>query len=406
MQIPLILILTSLYLITYTNDAEGNNNQLAGIWRDGCTVDSSGATATSTELEISGSEISQSHITYFSNTCSGERSITRVLKGSFVTSGVTSTVSGVALSHVDINFEKASVFATRALHDWFGSRGTTLEKVLASRGIVADNLTVTQFVPSAKIFTVYRQEGNTLHLGVSPGRNDTPEKRFMELNTLFTRIGGAPEIPLPATVAEHSGSLASENAKIPDANRPVSSVQRLIHRLSALPPYSTRVPKMMMTFPNGYSTHCMDWDLLNESPTPGSIGDRCELTNEPQEDTLLKPFQAGERINASFGSLTARGFQVPNVVNSSLIKQGELVMNDAGQIGISSSTFSNIQSGGSSGVARGSSGIVGTYYLDGYTITIKTSDGEIRHQYIGVLTRRNGSVTSLMLGNEFFSKGR
>jgi len=161
----------------------------------------------------------------------------------------------------------------------------------------------------------------------------------------------------------------------------------------------------MMTFPGGYSTDCMEWDMLSESPTPGSIGDRCDLTLEPQDDTPLQPFQAGERINASFGSLSATGFQVPNVINSSLIQKGELVINDAGEIGISSTTYSYLQSGGSSGAASGASGAVGTYYLDGYTITIKFSDGTIRHQYIGVLNRENGSVTSLMLGNEFYSDG-
>ena len=57
-------------------------------------------------------------------------------------------------------------------------------------------------MPSAKIYTAYREEGNTLHSGVALCRNDTPEKT-MELIHFSNEL----TVHEPATVAEHNSSI-------------------------------------------------------------------------------------------------------------------------------------------------------------------------------------------------------
>ena len=48
---------------------------------------------------------------------------------------------------------------------------------------------------------------------------------------------------------------------------------------------------------------------------------------------------------------------------------------------------------------------IGSYYLDGHTITVKLDNGEVFHKYIGILNKKNGRVTALFLGNKFYSEG-
>ena len=66
-----------------------------------------------------------------------------------------------------------------------------------------------------------------------------------------------------------------------------------------------------------------------------------------------------------------------------------------GRIAFGSKVFSET----AAGFGNSSSQRTGRYYLDGYTLTIETDDGDIAHTYIGILSRTAGKVTSLFLTN-------
>jgi len=74
-------------------------------------------------------------------------------------------------------------------------------------------------------------------------------------------------------------------------------------------------------------------------------------------------------------------------------------MTKDGHIAFGSKVFSETPGGwGNSGKQRR-----GRYYLDGYTLTIETDDGETGHTYIGILSKKGGEVSSLFLSNQYYS---
>lgn len=227
--------------------------------------------------------------------------------------------------------------------------------------------------------------------------------RFCNLVDNAVAFGGAPVEPSapvePTINGQGNSALAALNARIPAANRPVSAVlgEEFVSSFNGTIFINSVEPRFIMTFPNGYSTDCHRWDIVADSPTPESIGDRCgDLTTEQQEDTPLRGFAPGETLNISFGSLTTSVF----LTGGGFINSGDLILTSDGRIALGSRGFSSISAGDVTVTGNSQSNETGRYYLNGYTITVQMDSGEVFHKHIGAL-----SDTALMLGNTFYSEG-
>ena len=206
-----------------------------------------------------------------------------------------------------------------------------------------------------------------------------------------------------------SGDLAKENAKIPADNRPGSAVTITKVVLKGFNPViPVPVGRMVMKFPNGYSTMCTNWDVVNQKPTPQSIGsEECMVAKTIPESwgtspTPLQPFAKGETVDLAVGSISGQSFNFGSAGTFGNLSQNDLIMTKDGRIAFGSKVFSET----AAGFRNSSSQRTGRYYLDGYTLTIETDDGDIAHTYIGILSRTAGKVTSLFLTNQFYSASK
>lgn len=189
--------------------------------------------------------------------------------------------------------------------------------------------------------------------------------------------------------------LAAENAKIPSANRPIKTATILEDRWTGFPAVLTHKAYMLMQFPNGHATHCANWDLISQSPTPGSIGKkRCKVTREEiAGDDPLNGFEPGATFDLKFGRISASGSDGIDS-SSSTLSGGDLILSKDGRIAVGKfSAFSINVGGGTAGAGGGTRRqIKGRYYLNGHTITIETDDGELIHTFIGWASNRDSSA--------------
>ena len=186
--------------------------------------------------------------------------------------------------------------------------------------------------------------------------------------------------------------LAEENLKIPAANRPTGANTVLRKRWKGFPAQLVFEAKMMMSFPTGYSTDYAEWNLLTQQATPDNIGqiEDCELIESKQVDAesskksdSIRGFSSGATIALRFGRNSGSGVTFGDDFGSQL-SRGVVEMSKDGRIEIGEVNAAVIAAGGN-GVGGGNRrSVKGRYYLNGYTITIETDDGELFHTFIGV----------------------
>jgi hypothetical protein len=212
-----------------------------------------------------------------------------------------------------------------------------------------------------------------------------------------TKSPAAVSPPSSTRVPRPSGryDLAAENAKIPRANRPIRTTTVLEERWIGFPATLTHKAYMLMLFPNGNATHCANWDLISQAPTPESIQKkRCKVTRAAANaDDPLNGFEPGATFDLKFGRISASGFDGINS-SSSTLSGGDLVLSADGRIAIGKfSAFSTRVGGGTAGAGGGTRRQVkGRYYLNGHTITIETDDGELIHTFIGWASNAGSSA--------------
>lgn len=248
----------------------------------------------------------------------------------------------------------------------------------------------------------------TVHFGAlyNFGAEDKGYKKsisiFEELLQSFSQNTASKQLATEAssTAGQTEGTnsanfdLATENAAIPESNHPVSAVATIEIEVKLLPTRSVGVGHMMMTFPNGYSTHCNKWDLISQNPTPASIGSSCKLTSEPQDDKALHPFNPGETIDAVLAGVRDDNWLSSN---SSLSAKRTITLTKEGKITLGSGTLSKL------GIETTRKSISGRYYLNGYTITIETESGDLIHSHIGLLSKKNGNTNSLFFHDNYYT---
>lgn len=207
---------------------------------------------------------------------------------------------------------------------------------------------------------------------------------------------------------ETGSNLAAENARIPDSNRPASAVAITKIALQGFNPVvPVPVGRMVMKFPNGYWTRCTKWDLLNQQPTPASIGSKkCKLSKEIPESwgsdpTPLEPFKTGETLDIAFGSVSGATYNFGGAAGTfGSLNLNDFIMTKDGRIAFGSKVFAETSAGWSNTRKQHT----GRYYLDGYTLTVQTDEGDTSHTFIGILKRTEGRVTSLFLTNKYYSE--
>ena len=98
-------------------------------------------------------------------------------------------------------------------------------------------------------------------------------------------------------------------------------------------------------------------------------------------------FKPGQTVSVAFGRIDASGIDGGTGSTSSTLRGGDLVLTKDGRIAIGSySAFAASSQTSQGGVVTSGNKkrkVIGRYYLDGYTITIETNEGEIIHSYIG-----------------------
>jgi len=187
-------------------------------------------------------------------------------------------------------------------------------------------------------------------------------------------FGGAPSMPVDNG---EGTTLAAENAKIPSSSQPVSAIS-----VSTFDPvFFVNDADMVMAFPNGLQTSCVDWNLVNDQPRD------CDRNFDITDVSELKPFSAGQTINNTFGVLTTSGYTSNQLI---LTSSGEI------SIGIGMTSIYGVESRPEDGMIKG------RYYINGYTITMEFS-GSIHHTFIGIQEEKNGDVVSMFLANRYYS---
>ena len=198
--------------------------------------------------------------------------------------------------------------------------------------------------------------------------------------------------------------LAAANANIPESNRPIAATVFTDKVLRGFPAMLTFINHMMMQFPNGYYTSCVDWNPVTQAPTPQSIGSKnCELSRSKEDGSKIWGFKPGARVSVAFGRISAVGVSGIGA-SGSIISGGDLVLTKDGRIVIGEFGVNYSRAGSSAGgvVSSGSKkkNIIGRYYLNGYTMTVETNEGEIFHTYIGYTPDKDSGAIKYVYFND------
>ncbi|MFK8029561.1 MAG: hypothetical protein AB8G18_04935 [Gammaproteobacteria bacterium] len=180
----------------------------------------------------------------------------------------------------------------------------------------------------------------------------------------------------------HQVDLARLNDRIPTSSRPTLAYAYLDQRWAGFPAQLTYVAQMKLKFLNGNTVYCADWDPVEFQPTAGSVGkiiEDCEIRQEPGKGEPLKGFSPGETIDIRFGNISAeQGFA------GGSLHRSDLAMTRDGRIAINNVAIQDMRWRTNFVTStRRSQGLVGRYYLNGYTITVETDDGDVVHGFTG-----------------------
>lgn len=210
----------------------------------------------------------------------------------------------------------------------------------------------------------------------------------------------------PGVTSGRTLSAAEANALIPAQHRPSLVTSRLKQSFKGFPATLTYEATISMTFPNGYTTSCADWDPLTLAPTPESVGakvDKCTVSRQVEAGSSVGAFEPGQTVDVSFGRVSATGFD-GHISSSTQMSGGDLMMTRDGRIAVGRFSFNSIQAGTNNITStRTAKTLTGDYYLNGYTITIVSDDGEVFHGFTGFTSNENSlKIDHLYLNGEHY----
>jgi hypothetical protein len=161
---------------------------------------------------------------------------------------------------------------------------------------------------------------------------------------------------------------------------------------------------MVPEFKGGYQLSCTDWDPGSELKVADLAGtEECAVEGK-ETDKSVKGFDSGQRIELAFGNVSAFGIDGLSGSASS-ISGGDLVMSPFGEIAIGNWQAGYVSNSTAAATStRKNKSLIGQYYLDGNTITIKSSEGDVHNGFIGYTTSDSGAISALFLNGTHYWK--
>lgn len=198
--------------------------------------------------------------------------------------------------------------------------------------------------------------------------------------------------------------LKKLNQALPKVNRPINATVVLKTTRSGFPPVRNRTAHMVLEFPDGTELACSGWSPAGEFPSnERRQSNSCQFP-EIEDRAQVRGFEPGERIALAFKTISVS--YTPGVDgNTSTLRGGNLVMGKDGSISVGSWFGGQIAASALTARVIGTrkGGLIGRYYLDGYTISIATSDGEVIHGLIGYSNRNETKeINAVFLNGKHF----
>lgn len=197
--------------------------------------------------------------------------------------------------------------------------------------------------------------------------------------------------------------LAALNQQIPEAKRPTSASVYLDSYFIGFPAVLNYKAVMVLHFRNGRDLACSAWDPLGDFPDPDTKqGKRCKFSGEKTNDTI-SGFSPGQRLELAFG--TIRGSSIDGLSGlATSISGGDLLMSKSGEIAIGRWNVNQLSASAASARATSTKrdGLMGRYYLDGHTITVLATDGEVVHGFIGFSPSDEKAVGRVYMNGEHY----
>ena len=201
--------------------------------------------------------------------------------------------------------------------------------------------------------------------------------------------------------APRSGPLASANASIPSASRPVSAHVVLEQNWQGFPAILVQEAALHLSFAGGQTVTCAHWDPSRFSPASAGRLKGCKVKSGT-EGKRAHGFRPGETVQVSFGNT---GGSSTNLGGSSgvRLKKSDLRMTSDGRIAIGLVNVATGAAGNNRVNTWKKRGLTGRYYLDGHTITIQTDQGETIHGFIAA-TPGGGRIDHVFLMGSHYWK--
>ena len=198
--------------------------------------------------------------------------------------------------------------------------------------------------------------------------------------------------------------LKQVNQALPKTNKPVNATIVLKQSWVGFPAMRVDKAHMVLEFPDGTELACSDWSPAGEFPAKQLRQSKDCKFPEIVHRVKVSGFKPGERIALAFGRIAAFGLDGLEG-STSVLSGGDLVLGKDGSIAVGSWNAAHMSTTAATGratsVKRG--GLTGRYYLDGYTISIATSDGEVIHGLIGYSNRNETKeINAVFLNGKHF----
>lgn len=215
----------------------------------------------------------------------------------------------------------------------------------------------------------------------------------------------APLVPL-ASITEQE--LRSKNKQILAHQRPEKANMFSYSGFSGFPASYYYKVAMAIELEKGILLRCLEWDpAVAVDLKKLAETNKCKIPSKA-EIHEVKSFKPGERLSLVFGNINS--FSIDGLEGSATSFSGSGVkMNLEGEVFLDRWRASHASS--TAATARATSArkknVRGRYYLDGYTITIVTDEGETLNGFIGYTGDNSANIGALFLnGKHYWDKDK
>lgn len=198
--------------------------------------------------------------------------------------------------------------------------------------------------------------------------------------------------------------LAQLNKAISQELRPVGADLYTRWVFKGFPAVRSLKLEMVLRFEDGTQLRCSDWAPLGAvSPKKLAQTKDCVVKGDKSEVPLYG-FEPGQTLAVDFGRTAGVSFD-GLAGSAGGLSGGDLKMTADGQIAIGRWTANTVTGTGAGATSVKTGALVGRYYLDGNTITIRSTDGGVAHGFIAYSLNDENRVESVFLnGDRYWSR--